>query len=781
VLAQLCLLAAAADCKEHQELCIEDEISLLQVRKNVVLLAGAPGQAPGQVGVKFDTPPTEKEKNAVKASQSSKEFHQYAVATLQLEQARGIWAATRMHLKAGLATTDQINAERAAAAAVQAAQDNEEMWNTAYQAKVHDNAETANATKAHEQVKENNASAAKVTEQGAVKEAAAEAATSVLQEKQQVKGDAGKSAWKSRFKALQQEWKANRKTWKAKQKAMQAARAGTSLLQKGRTTKSRDDAQQGAEDAMVSRLTAIFDQQLDKFTEAQDELREASKEKSDAAAPANTAAAPANTAMFLSENTGSKVAVVAAGQEAASSTANANGNASAKSATAASSIPGEFDHWAMNTEHALGWSDSDTWAAAAADAQEKATARANAEIARVEASVMPAESAAVTADSAANSAELQYEYGQAKETTVTNAAQTAALAENHLGWTEVDTDLLESNPYVNPNPYGVEAGSLSTNFVNASEWAAEQEARQMRGIRLSNEGTIAANAAQIAAMNGSMQVSQGTMVNVANENAAQASTYARSAAEQNFYNWQLWNLSQGLPVTTVTAAPGFPDKRLMDWPYAAPDGGGISSAAWGDQAAANSGADDVFTSKWAGAMDHETYSHVVGAPGAGKASTYLKLRPFPHVFPVGLVNGTTSEDATVAAAAEADAMARNALADAITADDVSNNFPLLRFGSRQNLAEAASADAQAAAHAYNYAQTADNAANIHAAVWGKWNSAGDPLATPPAAAVGGGFGGAAPIAEAELATHDAMSAAVNAQQTAASAFPGDGSSAIYGQ
>jgi hypothetical protein len=270
--------AAAADCKIHPELCIEDEVNLLQVKiekheqptKTVTVtqtVTETVVEDEGAGGFTFDTSPVEKAQDDLKAAQSNRSIQMYANSIARLNEAKSIWAATKANMKVKTATLDEINAERAAAAAVQAAQDEADMWAQAMQA--HMDAETedaiaeadyaakhnitgkalsdlTNATKTRKATEE----AAKVTEinmQDVVNDAAAEAsanfsynakvvaAARVAQQKEAyqtylteraAKKAAQKAKWKSQNKARADEWKAAKAASKAQQSAFKAAAQG---------------------------------------------------------------------------------------------------------------------------------------------------------------------------------------------------------------------------------------------------------------------------------------------------------------------------------------------------------------------------------------------------------------------------------------------------------------------------------------------------------------------------------------------------------------------------
>jgi hypothetical protein len=261
VVAQLCLLPAAANCQSRPELCIEDETSLIQLQNSLSIAKQNP------VGYTFDTSPVEVAQDDVKAAQNDRTIQMYAQSTARLEEAKAIHAAVKAHMNSEHATLDEINAERAAADAVQAAQDEADAWAASVQTmKGADNksaiaeadwsakhsitkmaaAAAADATKSRTAA-EADAHVAQITEQDAVNDAQAEAAANysfqsklaasarvaqqkgayaVWKEKRKVARDAQKQAWKSKQKARQDEWKAHLLAEKSQKFALKAAKQG---------------------------------------------------------------------------------------------------------------------------------------------------------------------------------------------------------------------------------------------------------------------------------------------------------------------------------------------------------------------------------------------------------------------------------------------------------------------------------------------------------------------------------------------------------------------------
>jgi SWI/SNF-related matrix-associated actin-dependent regulator 1 of chromatin subfamily A len=256
------------DCNSNQENCLDDETTLLQFRQT--LTKGADKQDPTYT---FEQSAVETAQDNLKAATSDRSIQMYAASQARLEEAKALWAATKAHFHAKTATLDEINAERAAAAAVQAAQDEADAWaESVFNLQEADNqtaiaeadwsikhsitkaaaATAQSATKMRASVEES----AKVNEtfvQDVVNDAQAEAtakysfdakvaaaarvadqkaAYSMYKQKRTQNRDAQKTAWQTKQKAWKDEWKANRQAQKAQRKAMKAAGAGVTGIVK---------------------------------------------------------------------------------------------------------------------------------------------------------------------------------------------------------------------------------------------------------------------------------------------------------------------------------------------------------------------------------------------------------------------------------------------------------------------------------------------------------------------------------------------------------------------
>jgi hypothetical protein len=261
ILAQLCAFTAAVDCHSHPELseCIQDETSLLQVSRTI----SRHDQDPGFT---FSQSQVEGAQDDLKAAQSNTSIQMYAQSQARLNEAQAIWKASKEHIRLQGATQRNVNAERAAAAAVQAAQDEADLWNAAVKAYndqknltsiaeedynvKHELAKNASAAldsaSANLTGVQDNAKVVETTEQMMVNDAAAEAAANysldakvvaaarvATQKETQKKYDeewkeaqaARKSSWKSQQKAQKDEWAAHKASQRAQMTAELAAAA----------------------------------------------------------------------------------------------------------------------------------------------------------------------------------------------------------------------------------------------------------------------------------------------------------------------------------------------------------------------------------------------------------------------------------------------------------------------------------------------------------------------------------------------------------------------------
>lgn len=306
VLAQLCLLTAAMDCKSRPELCIDDETSLIQMRQTLALGADNK-QAPGtnSVGYTFEVSSVEASQNDLKAAQSNQSVQMYAAATARLDQAKALWAASKANLNARGATVQSITAERAAAAAVQAAQDEADAWYASLQSMM--DADTQNMIAAADwtakhnstkitaaaaanasqfrQATQDNATIAKTNEQMLVNDAAANAASvyalnskvvaasrladqkaavADYKSKRQASKGAQKAAWKSKLQARKDELKSQKLSWKAQRDMQKAAQQNVHQIVGGGKPQPYDPANPGGPGGAVSSITLALLQEEEK-------------------------------------------------------------------------------------------------------------------------------------------------------------------------------------------------------------------------------------------------------------------------------------------------------------------------------------------------------------------------------------------------------------------------------------------------------------------------------------------------------------------------------------